>query len=68
MKVKLNIEIFDDSNLKKCEEYGFGVKALETMYKISFDSLLKEVCAEGGSNYTLSVEVEDNTVVQTIQN
>lgn len=61
MKAKINIEIFDDSSLKKCEEFGFGMKALETMYKISFESMLSQICVDG-ANYTLSVEVEDNTL------
>lgn len=62
MKAKINIEIFDNSSLKKCEEYGFGIKSLETMYTMSFESILKEVCADDRATYTLSVEVEDNTV------
>lgn len=60
MKAKINIEIFDDSTLKECEELGFYTKTLESLYQISFESILKEMCASG-ANYTLSVEVEDNT-------
>lgn len=68
MKAKINIEIFDNSSLQQCEEYGFGIKAMEYMYKISFESILKEMCANGRVDYTLSVEVEDNTLKETIQN
>ena len=60
MKAKINIEIFDNSSLKECEAIGFYAKTLETLYKDSFESILKEVCVQG-SDYTLSVEIEDNT-------
>lgn len=60
MKAKINIEIFDNSSLKECEELGFYTKTLENLYKISFETLLKEMCASG-ANYSLSVEIEDNT-------
>lgn len=62
MKAKIDIEIFDHSSLQQCEEAGFGIKDLETMYKISFESLLKELCADDRVAYMLSIEVEDNTV------
>lgn len=61
MKAKINIEIFDDSSLKECEDLGFYAKTLETIYQFSFDAFLKEVCS-GGADYTLSVEIEDNTL------
>ena len=59
MKAKINIEIFDDSSLQQCEDLGFGIKALETLYKVSFGTILKEMCVDG-ADYTLSVEIEDN--------
>lgn len=61
MKAKINIEIFDDSSLEQCESFGFYNDTLKTLYTISFDTLLKEIC-EDGTNYNLSVEIEDNTV------
>ena len=62
MKAQINIEIFDNSSLQQCEEVGFGIKAIEYMYKIGFEHILKEVCADDSVDYTLSVEVEDDTV------
>lgn len=61
MKAKINIEIFDDSTLKKCEELGFYPKTLETLYTVAFEALLKEMCTDSGTDYVLSVEIVDNT-------
>jgi hypothetical protein len=61
MKAKINIEIFDDSTLKKSEELGFYPKTLETLYTVAFETLLKEICTGTGADYTLSVEIVDNT-------
>lgn len=60
MKAKINIEIFDDSSLQQCEDLGFSLKTLEALYNANFNTILKEACVEG-ADYTLSVEIEDNT-------
>lgn len=60
MKAKINIEIFDKSTLQECEAIGFGMKAMETLYTVAFDNLLKQMCTDG-AEYSLSVVIEENT-------
>ena len=61
MKAKINIEIFDDSTLKECEELGFYTKTMETLYTAVFEEILKQMCING-TEYMLSVQIEDNTM------
>lgn len=60
MKVKINIELWDDSTAEDLEKIGLTEKFLKTCYTRSFEELMKEARAEG-MEYSLNVEVEDNT-------
>ena len=60
MKAKINIEIFDKSTLQECEAIEFGMKAMENLYTVAFDNLLKQICTDG-AKYSLSVVIEDDT-------
>ena len=60
MKVKINIELWDDTTAGQLEEFGITEKFLKVCYISSFEELMKEVCAQG-MEYSLNVEVEDNT-------
>ena len=61
MKVKINIELFDDSSRSQLEEVGLTDKFLELGYRLEFEQYLKDLCKDN-VEYALSVEIEDNTV------
>lgn len=61
MRAKVDIELFDNTSVSKLNNIGVSEEFLRIYYEAAFDQLLKEVCAEG-MNYTLSIEIEDNTV------
>lgn len=61
MKVAVNIEIFDNSSESVLEEFGITSKFLKMGYEQVFKNQLNEIC-KGEADYTLSVEVTDNTV------
>lgn len=60
MKATVNIEIFDNSSMSDLEEFGITIKFLKMCFEAGFEKYLQEVCKDG-TDYTLSVEVEDNT-------
>lgn len=63
MKVKVNIELLDNSPKHKLEEIGLTEKFLEICYKSGYEEFAKSLCEDAdGLKYTVSVEVEDNTV------
>lgn len=62
MKVKANIELWDNAPTSMLDEIGLTTKFLEVCYQAAFEQLVKEICNDApGMNYTLSVEVVDNT-------
>jgi hypothetical protein len=62
MKVNVNIELWDNMPASKLDKVGLTTKFLEVCYQTAFERLVKEMCADAPSmNYTLSVEVVDNT-------
>ena len=61
MKVNVNIELWDNTPQSKLEEYGLTTKFLRLCYEESFKQLVNKLC-ENGMEYTLNVEMEDNTV------
>ena len=63
MKVKVNIELWDNAPASQLEKIGLTPKFLHVAYQTAFEQIVKEVCADSpGMNHTLSVEVVDNTV------
>jgi hypothetical protein len=60
MKAKVNIELFDSTSMTRLEEVGFTTKLLQIYYEEAFKQLLKEIC-QTGLEYSLFVEIEDNT-------
>lgn len=60
MKVKINIELWDDTTAEQLEELGITEKFLKTCYISSFEELMKTARAKG-MEYSLNVEVENNT-------
>lgn len=61
MKAMVNIEIFDNSSISDLDELGVTTKFLKKCFEVGFEKYLQKLC-EDGSDYTLSVEIEDNTV------
>lgn len=61
MKAKINIELWDNSSMEQLSEFGLTDKFLKIIYEKAFEQLVEEICANG-AKYTLSVEIEDNTV------
>lgn len=62
MKVKINIELFDDSSRSQLEEVGLTDKFLELGYRLAFEQYLKDLCKDS-VEYALSVKIEDDTVI-----
>ena len=63
MKIKINIELFDDTPASKIEEIGLTTKFLEIVYKEGFTQYIKSLCEDSPEmNYSISTEVEDNTI------
>lgn len=63
MKVKTNIELWDNTTMAEMEVLGLTTKFLEVCYQAAFEQLVKEMCSESpGMEYAVSVEVEDNAV------
>jgi hypothetical protein len=60
MKVKIDIELWDETSAEKLESVGVTDKLVVIMYKNAFKEILEEICVEG-MEYSLNVEVEDNT-------
>lgn len=62
MKVKINIELWDNTPASKLQEIGLTTKFLEICYQEAFKQLVGKICGDApGMNYTLSVEAVDNT-------
>lgn len=59
MKVKINIEIYDnDTGEQQLEEYGVTSKFVKNMYEEVFKAFLSSVgFDENGLNYSCNVEV-----------
>ena len=63
MKVKINIELWDNTTTETMDKIGLTSKFLETCYQVAFEQLVNEVCSESPDmNHTLTVEVVDNTI------
>ena len=63
MKTKINIELWDDTPASEIEKVGLTAKFLEVCYKEGFKQYVKSLCEDApGMYYSVSVEVEDNTV------
>lgn len=63
MKVKINIELWDDTPTSEIEKVGFTTKFLEVCYKEGFKQYVKAICEDSpGMHSNVSVEVEDNTI------
>lgn len=60
MKVKIDIELWDETSAEKLESVGATDKLVVIMYENAFKEILEEICVEG-MEYSLNVEVEDNT-------
>ena len=60
MKVKINIEIWDDTSVEKLESVGVTDKFVTIMYENAFKEILEEIC-QSGTEYLMHVETEDNT-------
>ena len=61
MKVKINIELFDDSPMSSIEELGLTTKFLKMCYEATFEKFINDL-SQDGLQHTLSVEIEDNIV------
>lgn len=61
MKVKINIELFDNTSKSQLEEFGITDKFLKLCYSAVAEKFVKDLCKDG-LEYTLDVEIEDNTV------
>ena len=61
MKVSVNIELWDNTSTSQLEMLGLTDKFLKKCYEESFMQLINKAC-ERGMEYTLNIEVEDNTV------
>ena len=62
MKVKVNIELWDNMSASMLDDFGLTTKFLHVVYQAAFEQLVKEMCADSpGMNHTLSIEVVDNT-------
>ena len=61
MKVKIDIEIWDDTSAEKLESVGVTDKFVTIMYENAFKEILEEICVEG-MEYSLNIETEDNTI------
>ena len=63
MKVNVNIELFDNTPASAIEELGLTTKFLNVCYEAGFIQYVKSLWADApGMNYSVSVEIEDNTV------
>lgn len=60
MKVKIDIELWDETPITKLEEVGLTEKFMQICYEKAFEQLIEAVCVSG-MKHALSVEVEDNT-------
>lgn len=60
MKAKINIELWDNFSMEQLSELGLTEKFLKIMYEKAFEQLVEEICTSG-VEYSLSVEIEDNT-------
>ena len=61
MKVKVDIELWDNTSTADLEQLGLTIKFLRLCYEESFKQLVNKLC-EKGMEHTLNVEMEDNTV------
>lgn len=61
MKVKINIELWDNSSIAKLEELGLTEKFLKICYENAFKQFVESICESDDMKRTVSVEVEDNT-------
>ena len=62
MKVKINIELWDNSSMSAIEEIGLTTKFLELCYKAGYEQYTKDLCKDAPEmNYIVSAEIEDNT-------
>lgn len=61
MKIKVNIELWDNTSTADLEQFGLTTKFLRMCYEESFKQLVNKLC-ENGMEHILNVEMEDNTV------
>lgn len=61
MKAKINLEFWDNTTPSDLEEHGVTEKFLKMLYINAFEELAGELKADG-VEYSLNVEIEDNTV------
>lgn len=60
MKVKINIELWDDTSAEDLEKIGLTEKFAKLMYEHAVKQLLEEAC-DPRMEYEMHIEVEDNT-------
>ena len=60
MKVKINIELWDDTSTEDLENLGLTDKFAKLMYEHAVKQLLEEAC-DSRTKYEMHVEIEDNT-------
>ena len=61
MKAIINLELWDNTTPSDLEKYGVTEKVLKILYINAFEELMGELKAEG-MEYSLNVEIEDNTI------
>lgn len=61
MKVKVDIELWDNTSTADLEQLGLTTKFLRLCYEESFMQLINKL-HDRGMEHTISVEIEDNTV------
>lgn len=61
MKAKINLELCDNTTPSDLEKHGVTEKFLKILYINAFEELMGELKAEG-MEYSLNVEIEDNTI------
>lgn len=61
MKVNVDIELWDNMSKSQIETMGLNYDVLKKCYEESFMQLINKL-QERGMEYTLNVEIEDNTI------
>lgn len=59
MKVKIDIEIWDNTTRETLNKAGWSDDALKKSYELAFKSILDEATKMNGSSYSLDVEIID---------
>lgn len=63
MKIKANIELWDETPMSQLDEFGLTTKFLEVCYQKAFEQLVKKMCSDSPEmKHTVSIEVVDNIV------